>query len=182
LPDVSAAGKNRSAYAEVRPVLISTSSISILSSIVAISVASKSRPIQLPLSPLLPPPSLRAANTTQRATTGRKRQSRRTAAGSNGVLRVAEVGQGWEGAVQDAAPVVGWEGLEARVRWSAQKRWLATNPGCISISAKWRTASVSQCRAIRTLASVITVQALRVRRSESSALRLSSTGAGGQQV
>jgi hypothetical protein len=76
----------------------------------------------------------------------------------------------------------GMGGLEARVRWSAQKRWLATNPGCISISAKWRTASVSQCRAIRTLASVITVQALRVRRSESSALRLSSTGAGGQQV
>eukprot|EP01043_Picozoa_sp_COSAG02_P094595 COSAG02_NODE_31017_length_540_cov_7.748299_1_plen_99_part_10 len=39
----------------------------------------------------------------------------------------------------------------------------------ISISAKLRTASVSQCRAIRTLAGVITVQALRVRHSESSA-------------
>ena len=50
------------------------------------------------------------------------------------------------------------------------------------LSAKWRTASVSQCRAIRTLAGVITVQALRVWRSESSALRLSSTGGGGQQV
>jgi hypothetical protein len=32
------------------------------------------------------------------------------------------------------------------------------------------------------LAGVITVQALRVRRSESSALRVLSTGAGGQQV
>ena len=37
--------------------------------------------------------------------------------GSNGVLRVVEVGERREGAVQDAA--AGWEGMEARVRWGA---------------------------------------------------------------
>ena len=72
--------------------LFSISSISILSSIVAISVTSKSRPSQLPLIPLPLPPSLRAANTTQPAATGHKqtvqthnsRIERRAARGGGG--------------------------------------------------------------------------------------------------
>jgi hypothetical protein len=116
---------------EVQPVLFSIFSISISSSIVAISVASNCRPPQLPLSPLPPSPSLRAANTRQPAVTGHKqtvqmrssRIKRRAACGGGGT--------GARGTVQDAA--AGWEGMEARVRWGAYKRRIATNPGCISI-------------------------------------------------
>ena len=36
---------------------------------------------------------------------------------AHGVLRVVEVGERRDGAVQDAA--AGWEGMEARVRWGA---------------------------------------------------------------
>jgi hypothetical protein len=77
---------------DVQVMLFSISSISILSSVVAISVTSKSRPSQLPLIPLPPPPSLRAANTTQPAATGHKqtvqthssRIERRAARGGGG--------------------------------------------------------------------------------------------------
>ena len=166
---------------EVQPALLGASSISILSSIVAILVSSRRRAPR-PRSPRPSPPLAPANSRNQTATRAgkQKRLSSRTAAGSNGVLRVAEVGQGRE--AQSRTQWRDGKGWKARARWGAYKRWLATNPGCISISAKLRTASVSQCRAIRTLAGVITVQALRVWRSESSALRLSFTGAGGQQV
>ena len=56
-----------SVSAEVQPVLISTSLISILSSIVAISVISRRRPPRPRSPPAGPPLDLRTAKTTQRA-------------------------------------------------------------------------------------------------------------------
>ena len=65
--------KVRSAAAEVLQVLLSTSLISILSSIIAISITSRRRPPR-PRAPLLSLPlDLQTARTTQRATAGHRR-------------------------------------------------------------------------------------------------------------
>ena len=48
---------------------------------------------------------------------GANEQQIRTAAGLNGVLRAAGVGQGWEGVVQEQAE--GWEVWQVRWRWGA---------------------------------------------------------------
>ena len=62
-----------SASAEVPLVLLSTSLISILSSIVAISISSRIRPPRPRALPLPPPLDLQTAKTTQRAAAGYKR-------------------------------------------------------------------------------------------------------------
>ena len=62
-----------SASAEVPLVLLSTSLISILSSIVAISISSRIRPPRPRALPLPPPLDLQTAKTTQRAAVGYKR-------------------------------------------------------------------------------------------------------------
>ena len=83
-------------WVEVQPRLSSVSSISISSSIVAISVASKSRPSQLPLLLCLRHLACGQPTPDSEPQQGTNRQSRCAAAGSNGVLRVVEVGQGRE--------------------------------------------------------------------------------------
>jgi len=86
-----------SASAEVPLVLLSTSLISILSSVVAISVISRRRPPR-PRAPLLSPPlALRTTATTQRAA---NEQQIRTAAGSNDLLRAPGRGKVGSGALE----------------------------------------------------------------------------------
>ena len=96
-----------SASAEVLPVLLSTSLISILSSIIAISITSRRRPPR-PRAPLLSPPlDLQTTKTTQRATVGHRRTAdphssrieRRTGRGRVGIGvggRRPGANEGWE--------------------------------------------------------------------------------------
>ena len=60
-------------------------------------------------------------DTTQRAATGHKQTVQTHTAGSNGVLRVAEVGQGRE--AQSRTQRWDGQGWKARARWGAYKRW-----------------------------------------------------------
>ena len=78
-----------SVAAEVQPVLISTSLISILSSIVAISVISRRRPPRP--RPLGPPLDLRTAKTTQRAA----RVDKQTADPHSGRIERPAAAPGW---------------------------------------------------------------------------------------
>ena len=102
----------RSTPAEFPLVLLSTSSISILSSIVAMSMASTRRPPR-PRSPLASPPlHLRTAKTTQLPTRGTNGQSNRTAAGSNGLLRAAVAESGRHASIAAGENRTRREGME----------------------------------------------------------------------
>ena len=83
--------------------LLSTSSISVLSSEVAISMSSKDARHD-PAPPFcLRPLSCGQPKPHSEPQRGAYRQQVRTAAGSNGVLCAAGVGQGWDGVVQEQA-------------------------------------------------------------------------------
>ena len=81
--------------------LLSTSLISILSSVVAISVSSKRR-LPRPRAPFcLCPLTCKQPKPHSEPQLVANEQQIRTAAGSNDLLRAAGAGQGWEGAVQE---------------------------------------------------------------------------------
>ena len=111
------------ASAEVPLVLLSTSLISILSSVVAISVSSKRRPPR-PRAPLLSLPlDVQTAKTTQRAAAGRKRTTdphssriERRAARGRGGTGVGGRRPGANGGMGAAASTVEMRRLEAPAR------------------------------------------------------------------